>query len=158
MTFRKLAVISSTCLALSIAVGCASRSQAPDPDKLQAQIDATHAEFRELIASEVDDEARANALAALIDERDRSISEYSEVVQRYSIAMKALNADYSSTREEFDSLIRDYNRDRRAHQVKFVDLIGEMKATTTEEEWKALAKFELKELNPRTMSYSTEVN
>jgi len=157
MRFTKLCIISAACIALTIAVGCASRSQPPDPDALQARIEATHAEFRDLIASEIDDQERARSFSALSDERDLLISRHFELVQRYSIAMKALIADHSSTREEFETLIHDYNRDRRASQVEFVELIGEMKATTTKKEWKKLAKFELQELNPRTMLYSTEV-
>ena len=158
MTFTKIAIISAACVALTIALGCASRSQAPHPDELQAKLKATQVEFRDLIASEIDDPARAKTFAALSDERDSLISKHGEAVQRYSTTMKKLNSDYSSTREDFENLVRDYNRDRRTAQIEFVELIGKMKATTTEKEWKKLAKFELQKLNPRTMSYATEVN
>jgi hypothetical protein len=158
MTFTKILLICAAFIVLTVGVGCASRSQAPDPDELQAKIKTTHAEFRKLIASEIDDPARAKAFAALSDERDRLISQHAEVVQHYSTTMRKLNSDYSSSREDFEQLIRDYNRDRRADQVRFVELIDQMKAGTTEKEWKTLSKFELKELNPRTMSYTTEVH
>lgn len=158
MHYRKISTIGVACAALILAIGCASRSHTPSPDELQSRLDATHAEFRELIASEIVDPERAKTFAALSDERDSLISQHSLIVQRYSLAMKKLNSDYLSTREDFENLIQDYNRERRASQVEFIELIGKMKATTTQQEWKTLAKFELKELNPRTMAYSTEGN
>ena len=158
MPYIKIFTICLACAALTIAIGCASRSHAPNPDEAQARIEATHAELRELIASEIDDPERAKMFAALSDERDSLIERHFGIVQRYSTTMKKLNADYSATREDFENLIQDYNRDRRASQAEFVELIGKMKATTTEDEWKKLAKFELRKLNPRTMAYSMEVN
>ena len=158
MTFTRILLICAAFIVLTGAVGCASRSQAPDPDELQAKIESTNADYRKLIASEISDPARAKTFAALSDERDRLISKHAKVVQHYSTTMRKINSDYSSSREDFEQLVRDYNRDRRAHQVGFLELIDQMKAVTTEKEWKTLSKFELKELNPRTMSYTTEVH
>jgi len=158
MTFTRILLICAAFIVLTGAVGCASRTQAPDPDELQAKIESTHADYRKLIASEISDPARAKTFAALSDERDRLISKHAKVVQHYSTTMRKINSDYSSSREDFERLVRDYNRDRRAHQVGFLELIDQMKAVTTEKEWKTLSKFELKKLNPRTMSYTTEVH
>lgn len=158
MPYIKIFTTCLACAALAIAIGCASRSPAPNTDEAQARIEATHAELRELIASEIDDPERAKMFAALSDERDNLIDRHFEVVQRYSTTMKKLNADYSATREDFENLVQGYNRDRRASQAEFVELIGKMKAAATEKEWKRLAKFELQKLNPRTMAYSMEVN
>jgi len=158
MTFTRILLICAAFIVLTGAVGCASRTQAPDPDELQAKIESTNADYRKLIASEISDPARAKTFAALSDERDRLISKHAKVVQHYSTTMRKINSDYSSSREDFERLVRDYNRDRRAHQVGFLELIDQMKAVTTEKEWKTLSKFELKKLNPRTMSYTTEVH
>jgi hypothetical protein len=64
-----------------------------------------------------------------------------------------LSRDYSTERENLENLIQEYNAERRAAQTEFLALMGRMKATVTAKEWEKLAKFELKELNPRTMSY-----
>lgn len=158
MSYIKFFTFCVACAVLAIAFGCASRSHAPDPDELQARVEATHAEYRELIASQIEDPERAEAFAALSDERDSLIARHSMVVRQYSTAFKELNADYSSTREDFESLLQDYNRERRASQAEFVELMDKMKATTTKKEWEKLAKFELRKLNPRTMAYSTKGN
>jgi len=154
MPYNIFSVTPLAVIALTLLVGCASKSKALDPDELQANMAESQAEFRELIAREIDDPARAKLFAALADERDSLVSRHSAYVQSYSRSLKKLNSDYSATREDFDNLIETYNTERRSSQAEFLDLIGRMKAATTEKEWKKLAKFELKKLNPPAMTYS----
>lgn len=155
MEFMKLPLIALATIALGVALGCAGRSKVQDPEALQAQAAQAHADYRQLIASVIDDPARAASFAALADERDSLIRRHSASVQRYSMAMSALNANYSATREDFEKLIRTYNSARHVAQIEAVALLGRMKATTTQKEWKTLAKFELDNLKPRATVYST---
>ncbi|WP_417514589.1 hypothetical protein [Marinobacter sp.] len=144
-----LSVIS---IAMSVVIGCASISKDVSPDEVKAQQAEIHAEFQNLIASEIDDPARAKEFAALSAERDQLISQHATSVHQYSEKLKAMTLDYATEREELDNLIQDYNGERRAAQTEFLALMTKMKSTVTAKEWETLAKFELKKLNPRTMS------
>ena len=68
--------------------------------------------------------------------------------------MKALNADYDASRDEFEQVILAYNSERRRAHSRFINLMTRMKATTTEKEWKSLSKFELKELHPQALVHA----
>lgn len=153
MKLNHIFTLSVAAIAVSVVIGCASTSNDVNPDELQAQRAETQAEFQNLIASEIDDPARATEFAALSAERDRLISHHATAVQQYSKRLKSLSLDYSTEREDLENLIQEYNVERRAAQTEFLALMGKMKAIVTAKEWEKLAKYELKELNPRTMSY-----
>ena len=126
------------------AAGCAR--EAPDPAQLRATETA-------LIQSTVADPARAQKLLALLDERDRLIDETSEMLRQYRREMKAANADYDITRDVIVEMIDYYNLERAREQLRFIDLIKQMKATTTAAEWKVIAAFQLDNFNPRQLVY-----
>ena len=144
-----LAVIS---IAASVVIGCANTSRDMSPDEQQAQRAKARAEFQNLIATQIDDPVRAKTFTNLSAERDQLISEHKALVQQYSKRLTALSLDYSTERQDLEVLIQEYNVERRAAQTGFLALMGEMKATVTAKEWKKLAKFEQKELGPRTLS------
>ena len=141
---------------LVMLIGCASSSGPVDPAAVQAQFAATKVELRELAASTIEGPQHAMEFIALLDERDALVATQVDSIRRYRDAMRTRNADYDATREDFEILITDYNRSRRSVQSQFVDITNRMKGATTAEEWKTLAKFELKELNPREMVYASE--
>ena len=147
-----------TTVALAVAVvmllpACAGRKGPPDPAKVQRKMTATLEGEKELIRSKIASPERANALVALLDDRDRLVAEQAKTVADYRDRMKALNADYDAERSDFDDAVAAYNEDRAKWQKEFVDLISAMKTEATDEEWKAIAKYQLKNLNPREMSY-----
>jgi hypothetical protein len=101
------------------------------------------------------DPARAAIFAGLADERDALMIRHSESVRAYAQSMKTLSSDYSATREAFERLVRDYDSERRGLQAEFVGLIAEMKAVTTEVEWRKLSKFDIDALGPRASAISS---
>ena len=141
---------------LVVLIGCASSSGPVDPAAVQAQFAATKIDLRELAASTIADPQHAAEFVALLNERDALVATQVDSIRRYRDAMRTLNADYDATREDFEILITGYNRSRRSVQSQFVDITNRMKGATTPEEWKTLATFELKELNPREMVYVSE--
>ncbi|MEE4110264.1 MAG: hypothetical protein V2I24_13000 [Halieaceae bacterium] len=143
---------------LVTAPGCASRSKTPNADELQEQTSAAHADFRRMITVEIADPARAAIFAGLADERDALMTRHSASVQAYAESMKTLNSDYTATRDAFEKLVRDYDSDRRGFQAGFVGLIAEMKAVTTEDEWRKLSKFDIDALGPPASAISTGGN
>ncbi|MEE4108083.1 MAG: hypothetical protein V2I24_01965 [Halieaceae bacterium] len=64
-----------------------------------------------------------------------------------------MNADYAAERGDFDALLADYNRRRAVAQAELLDLIAEMKRTSTADEWEKTADFQLERLNPRDLAY-----
>lgn len=155
MKLNPIFIVFVASIATSTFIGCASKSKDSNPDELETQRAETRADFQNLIMDEIDNPARAEKFAALSAEREQLISQHATAVQNYSKRLKTLSRDYSTERQSLENLIQEYNAERRAAQTEFLALMGKMKATVTAKEWEKLAKFELKELNPRTMSYQT---
>jgi hypothetical protein len=155
MYYNKILILFTAGLVLLSAPGCASRSKTPDHDELQERSSAAQADFRKMINVELADPARAAIFTGLADERDALMIRHSESVRAYAESMKTLSSDYSATREAFERLVRDYDSERRGLQAEFVGLIAEMKAVTTEVEWRKLSKFDIDALGPRASAISS---
>ena len=108
---------------------------------------------KELIRSRVEDPERAERLVAMLDERDRLVAEHAELVRGYGERMSALNAEYGADRESFDRLVSDYNSQRMQAQRQLAELVDAMKHEATATEWKAIARYQLKKVNPRELAY-----
>lgn len=158
MYYMKILILVMAGLVLFTAPGCASRSNVPNSYELQERTSAAHADFRKMITVEIADPARAAIVVGLADERDALMARHSESVRTYAESMKTLSSDYSTTREDFEKLVRDYDSDRRGFQAEFVGLIAEMKAVTTEVEWRKLSKFDIDALGPEASAISTGGN
>ncbi len=126
------------------AAGCVK--QAPDPAQLRAD-EVT------LVQSTVTDPARAERLLALLGERDRLVDETAALMRQYRREMGALNADYDASRDVVVEIIDYYNRERARKQLRFIDLVTQMKRATTAVEWSIIADFELEYFNPRQLIY-----
>jgi flagellar motility protein MotE (MotC chaperone) len=142
-----------TTLAVVLLASCATLKQAPDPGKVQAQIAAARAQELELVRATVADAARAERLLELLAERDRLVERHAGLVIAHRQKIAALAADYDARREDFEELLADFNRQRAEAQQETIDLVSDMKATTTADEWAAISKFQLKHLEPRKLVY-----
>ena len=140
---------------LLLLAGCDLPSQAPDPVKIQRQVEVYRQQELELVSATIEDADRADQFRILIAERDALIARSTDDINGFRERMAALNADYHAERGAFDSLLAEYNARRAARQAEFVDLMGRMKAQTTAAEWKEIAKFQAKRLNPRVLVYSS---
>ena len=151
---RSIATTAALAVAtLMLLPACAGRKGPPDPAKVQQKMTATLDGEKELIRSTVASAERAESLVALLDERDRLVAEHTEIVRGYREQMMALNADYGAERESFEEAIAGYNNERMEVQREFVELIDAMKKEASAEEWKAVAKYQIKKLNPRELAY-----
>ena len=136
-----------------LAPACALRKGPPDPAKVQQKISAAKEAERALVERTVADADRAARLAELLTERDRIVAAHGDAVAAYRERMRALNADYDTTAEQLAEAVTEYNIQRFGLQTELAELIAEMKAATTADEWKAIAKYELKKLDPRQLVY-----
>ncbi|MDH3762552.1 MAG: hypothetical protein OEU50_16340 [Gammaproteobacteria bacterium] len=132
------------CLVAILALGC---SKEP-PDQAQLRADEIT-----LVQATVAEPARVERLLALLDERDRLIEETVTMLREYKREIKALNADFDAQRDVVVEIIDYYNRERALKQLRFIDLIAQMKSATTAEEWALIADFQLQNLNPRQLVY-----
>ena len=132
---------------------CALRKGPPDPAKLQQKMQATLEGEKALIRSTIAEAERAERLVALLAERDRLVASHAELVQGYSERMAALNKDHSAERDAFEQAIAEYNTNRAASQRELAELIEAMKQQATADEWKTIAKYQVKKLNPRELAY-----
>ena len=151
-----------TAAALVVAVlmvlpACSGRKGPPDPAKVQQKMNALLNGEKELIRSTVASSERAESLIPLLDERDRLVAEQAQTVRRHREGMVTLNANYDAERSSFEEAIADYNNERMETQRGLVELIEAMKREVTAKEWKAIAKYELKRLNPRELAYESGV-
>lgn len=128
-----------TCLLLA---GCGK----PPPDPVQLRADE-----KTLIQSTVAEPARASRLLDLIEQRERLSDETRAMQEKFRREMYLLNADYEARREVAVEIIDVYNRERADKELRFIDLITAMKQTTTAEEWRIIADFQLKHVGPRQL-------
>jgi predicted nucleic acid-binding Zn-ribbon protein len=153
MTGKTGTIVALAVAALMLLPACAGRKGPPDPAKVQEKMTATLDGEKELIRSTVASAERADNLVALLDERDRLVAEHAETVSAHRERMTALMADYGAERDSFEEAISGYNKERSEAQRQIVELIDAMKKEATTEEWKALAKYQMKKLNPRELAY-----
>lgn len=133
--------------------GCALRKGPPDPAKVQQKIVAAKDAERALVERTVNDAERAARMVELLGDRDRIVAAHADAVVAYRGRMRELNADYDTTTEQLAAAVTEYNEQRFGLQTELAELVAEMKAATTAEEWKAIAKYELKKLEPRELIY-----
>lgn len=153
LAMRAVTAVAAIAISLLLLPACAKRKGVPDPEKVQAKMAATLDAERELVRSTVVDADSAERLIELLAERDRLVAEQAERVIRYQQRMLALGVDYDAERADFDAVAATYNTERREWQREVAELIATMKAETTAEEWKKIARYELKNLNPRELAY-----
>lgn len=135
-------------------MGCASR-EAPSAEKVQQQIAAARVEEINLVRATIVDVERADRFVTLLEERDRIIDDYVGIVAAYREKILAMSAEYTTTRPQITGLVSGYNQDRANVQRKFADLFDAMKRETTADEWKKIARYQVKRLNPRQLSYTS---
>ena len=100
-----LSVVILAAISLLQLPACSSRKEAPDPAAVQEQIADYQAQEIDLIRSTVLDDDRADRLIALMDQRDRLISEHVKEIVAYRKEMSTLNANYYAQRESFSELV-----------------------------------------------------
>ena len=138
---------------LVVVSSCATLGQAPDPDKVRAQIAAAREQEISLVRATVADPERAERLVELLHDRDRLVAEHATLLVAYRKKIAALSADYDARREDFEALLAEFNRQRAVAQKETIELVVAMKAATTADEWKTIARFQLKRLEPRKLVY-----
>jgi hypothetical protein len=143
------AAIGTTLLMAS----CISQKTPPDPAELEQQIIEARAGELDLVRATIGDPQRATEFIELLNARDDLVDSYTRDVAQHRIAIARLNADYDAERNEFETLLADFNRNRTSVQGSLLDLLTKMKETTTDGEWRVISDFQSDNLDVRHLVY-----
>jgi hypothetical protein len=103
-------------------------------------------DMRDYVGKNVPEPARSTKLLGLIDAYEASIAALNEQLQAGFREFRSLNADYDAPPERLLKAHEDFVVARRKLVLKALDVVQGMKASTSAEEWKDLAKLEEKAL------------
>jgi hypothetical protein len=130
------AVRAISFLALALLLAC---SHEPKPSTL-VTADGALDELRAAVVREVKDPQRSRAAVALVDEMEKIVGAAHAGIQDHNAKLKALNANYDATDEDFRAAFRDFNAARNRREDQTLDLNRRAKALLTAGEWNELAK------------------
>ena len=124
-------------IAIAIAiVGCGGKdSVAPIDVEIQAWEDL-RVEVREVIS----DPVREAEAVKLVDALAEDVSAFREIVTKRHKRVRELNADYDTTRAEFDAFLKQINFEIQASQQRVSTTRQAFVAITTADEWSELSK------------------
>lgn len=97
-------------------------------------------EFTDEVSEVVEDEERARQISALLSEFMELSRRHIEREQDLQRRLVDLNADYQSTRQQFEDLLSDRRANRRQNLSRLLEIRGEFLQLTSEEEWEALER------------------
>jgi hypothetical protein len=140
------------CIAVLIVLligGCGGNPQTPEDIEKQA-FDDMRAEVREII----ENPQREEAVVKLVDRLQEEYSTLRETAETRRKALRALNADYDATREQFVDYLDRYNADLVRSHKAFRDSHRGLVEATTAEEWSALSKSNTKSMGQLAKSLS----
>ena len=125
---------------LSIAGGCAGKSDLSPLDVQRQAFEDLRTEIREVIGNP----QRSTEAIALVDDLEGELTALREKILARIIRAKQLNANYDTTRAEFDEFFERVNRDIRLNQQRVTKSHRAILAITTPDEWSQIAKVRTK--------------
>ena len=93
---------------------------------------------------EIRDPDRAAKGVILVDQLEQIMIDAANDRKAHVDRIRALNADYDATEEDFRVMFREFNAKRSDRQARIIDINQQAKNLTTMKEWKALVKIEEK--------------
>ena len=96
-----------------------------------------------VILNNADQQKRA-ALLNLNEEINLAVDEHHELARRLRLEFTKLNRNYESTEEELRVFLRAAKEQLKTSRLKLYEKLQAMKSHLTEEEWKSVAKSQLK--------------
>jgi hypothetical protein len=147
----KLVFVVLTILILMPA--CASQKESTDPEIARQKIAEARATELELVRTSVVDTERADRFIKLLGERDKYYEDRLKAINAHRERVLKLNADYHARRSDMQALLDDYNNQRMMAQQDLIALVEAMKKETTADEWRVLAKYQVKNFDARALTY-----
>ena len=134
----------------ALLAACGGSPEATADIERQA-FDDMRAEVRAII----EDPQREEAVVTLVDRLQGHYENLRATAEARRKALRALNADYDATREQFTEFLDRYNAELAGNHKAFRDSHRALVDATTAEEWSALAKSNTKSMSRLAQSLST---
>jgi hypothetical protein len=118
--------------------GCSKFKKGEDKGPYQSTfewIDQT----RDRINKSISDPKKATTMLTLVDDIEKLMYEFNDDVQRYYKNVRAVNADYDATREDFERVAEEFNAKRIRTRSEVMKIRFQMTELATPEEWKDLS-------------------
>lgn len=130
-TFQSALLVALLCAA------CASH-HVPPKKRLEADLEA----MQEAVVVKVPDAQRAERLSKSINDLGQQMLAFQALGNKFQSEFLTLNSRRSATRAEFETLIKGYDKQRRAQRAHMFELHSQLIEATTAEEWKGLFPYE----------------
>ncbi|HEX4797248.1 MAG TPA: hypothetical protein VH370_25870 [Humisphaera sp.] len=125
---------------LSLAVGC--KHETP-PQQAQQEFH----DYQERIREVIKDPDRAQQMIELTDDLQRQVNQLRVQLANSRAELAAMDANYNTTRAEFEAVFRQQDADRQVLIDKAISARAQMSKLLTESEWKSLHDIGLETLD-----------
>ena len=120
--------------------GCGGKKAVSPADVEQQAFD----DLREKVGQVIEDPERKALVNAQVDELQRSYTDFMLAVTARRTEVRALNADYDATREQFHEYVEKYNNQILTDHGVLLKSHQALISATTPEEWADLQKADTK--------------
>jgi hypothetical protein len=134
---NRLVVELGLLIVATFMAACSSEPVSPEDEQA-----AAFADLRIAVTGTVADEARQREVLAIVDLLENDVDELREILVRRRQALRALNADYDATREDFVEFTRQMEARIQAGRRRALERRQTLVAALTADEWDALGKAE----------------
>ena len=97
-------------------------------------------DLRDEVRQVIEDTGRETAVVGIVDELQVAFTELREIAETRRERIRALNADYDATREQFLQLTDDFAVERNASHQRFQEVQAALRVSVTAEEWDSLER------------------
>ena len=149
----RLPVRAGLACTLILAVSCSTLQSVLNREQIEVAFDEAQVEELELVRATIEDPHRVETFEGLLAEREALLERYAVIVADHRGKVSQLDRDYRSSRQDFDELLDEFNRNRAAAQRELVELSYRMKQATTPEEWLVISTFQTEKLDLRRLAY-----
>ena len=123
--------------------GCAAKDDVAPVDVEKQAFEDLRTEIREVI----DNPAREAEAIAQVDALVKELDELRERVADRKKRIRQLNADYETSRVDFEKFFEKVNMEIRLNRQRVGDSHSALRASTTAEEWSQISKARTKAMN-----------
>ena len=128
---------------ISLIAGCSGKDKLSPADAEAQAFENLRSEIREAI----DDPAREGKAIALVDSLADDLDSLREVIAARKKRVRQLNADYESTRADFNAFLEQIKSEIRSNKRQVWERYSALLSVTTPEEQSALLKVHSRAIN-----------
>lgn len=97
-------------------------------------------ELRAAVSDTIDDVERGEAVVALVNQLENDLAELRSTIEERKSRVRAINANYDATREEFDAYLAHYAAQLRENRKRVTETHLAFRAAITADEAETIAR------------------